>query len=210
MRVQEKCPGAYYILAVQTQIIDRVELNDRYYTWGPDPVDGATIEFVPMFWGSKNIDDWQSSINSTISELDVKAILGFNEFVVPSSSHHPLNCSGATSILTYNLRPQQSGQSNLTPSDGASLWQTYIEPLKSANPSLRLGSPAPSSAPSGKTWLQEWLSACNGGCTPDFIALHWYDVNATAFIEYLEDFHDTFGLDLWVTEWACQVSESFG
>ncbi|EIM87592.1 glycoside hydrolase [Stereum hirsutum FP-91666 SS1] len=150
-----------------------------YYTWGPDPVDGATIEFVPMFWGSKDIDDWQSSINSTISELDVKAILGFNE-------------------------PQQSGQSNLTPSDGASLWQTYIEPLKSANPSLRLGSPAPSSAPSGKTWLQEWLSACNGGCTPDFIALHWYDVNATAFIEYLEDFHDTFGLDLWVTEWACQ------
>lgn len=32
----------------------------------------------------------------------------------------------------------------------------------------------------------------------------WYDVNATDFIEYLEDYHNTFSRPLWITEWACQ------
>lgn len=32
-----------------------------------------------------------------------------------------------------------------------------------------------------------------------FIALHWYDINSTAFMEYLQDFHDTFQRPLWVT-----------
>lgn len=112
----------------------------------------------------------------------------------------------------------------MTPERGAELWTTYIEPLKAQG--MRLGTPAPSSAPSGKTWMQEWLQACNGGCNPDFVALRkfrlnnkfcdkltdifdisidWYDVDANAFIGYLEDFHATFNLPLWVTEWACQV-----
>ena len=34
--------------------------------------------------------------------------------------------------------------------------------------------------------------------------IDWYDVNATNFIQYLEDFHNTFNLPLWVTEWSCQ------
>lgn len=57
----------------------------------------------------------------------------------------------------------------MTPERGAELWSTYIEPLKAQG--MRLGTPAPSSAPSGKTWLQEWLQTCNGGCNPDFVAL---------------------------------------
>ncbi|KAJ7693296.1 hypothetical protein B0H17DRAFT_844386, partial [Mycena rosella] len=98
--------------------------------------------------------------------------------------------------------PQQPGQSNLTAQEGADMWKTYIEPFHAQG--LRLGSPAPSSAPSGKTWLQDFLTACDGGCTVDFIALHYYDVNATKFAEYLTDFHDTFQRPIWVTEWACQ------
>ncbi|KAJ7141462.1 hypothetical protein C8R44DRAFT_867083 [Mycena epipterygia] len=46
--------------------------------------------------------------------------------------------------------------------------------------------------PSGKTWLQDFLIACNGGCTVDFIALHYYNLNATDFAEYLTNFHDNF------------------
>jgi hypothetical protein len=34
--------------------------------------------------------------------------------------------------------------------------------------------------------------------------IDWYDVNATAFKNYLEDYHTTFQRPLWVTEWACQ------
>jgi hypothetical protein len=118
-------------------------------------------------------------------------------------------------------RPQERGQSNMTPQQGADLWKTYLEPLHARG--IRLGSPAPSSAPSGLTWLQDFFTACAGACTVDFIALRpllvayrllrtqsdlnildWYDINATAFQHYLEHFHDTFQKPIWVTEWACQ------
>ncbi|EJD07367.1 glycoside hydrolase [Fomitiporia mediterranea MF3/22] len=147
-----------------------------YYTWSPNPT-GADLEFVPMLWGTDQIDAFTSTINKTITSKQVTAVLAFNE-------------------------PQQPAQSNLTVEEGAQLWKTYIEPLKAQG--LRLGTPAPSSAPSGKTWIQGWLSACAGGCNPDFIALHWYDINATQFQLYLEDFHNTFNLPIWVTEWADQ------
>jgi len=149
-----------------------------YYTWSPSPADNSKLEFVPMLWGGGDkIDDFASTINQTIIDHNVTAVLGFNE-------------------------PQQKGQSNLTPQEGADLWKTYLEPLRALG--VRLGSPAPSGAPSGKVWLNDFLTACAGGCTVDFIALHWYDVNATAFIHYLEDFHSNFSRPLWVTEWDCQ------
>jgi len=129
-----------------------------------------------MLWGARQIEEFQQNIG-TIMQQQVQAVLGMNE-------------------------PQQEGQSNLSPEDGAQMWKTYLEPLRAQG--IRLGSPAPSSAPSGKTWLQAFLTACAGGCTVDFIALHWYDVNATDFQLYLEDFHTTFNRPLWVTEWACQ------
>jgi len=147
-----------------------------YYTWSPSPID-SNLEFVPMLWGTAQLQQFSSTINATIAQNLVTAVLAFNE-------------------------PEQPGQSNLTPSEGAQLWAQYIEPLKAQG--VRLGTPAPSSAPSGKTWLQDWLAACNGSCNPDFLAVHWYDVNATAFEAYLIDYHNTFNLPVWVTEWACQ------
>jgi len=150
-----------------------------YYTWGLSSVD-TDLEFVPMLWGQKDVTQWTDSsdgINATIAQRKPTAVLGMNE-------------------------PQETGQSNLTPQQGADMWKSYIEPLHAQG--LRLGSPAPSSAPSGKTWIQDFLTACDGGCTVDFIALHYYDVNATKFAEYLTDFHNTFQRPIWVTEWACQ------
>lgn len=131
-----------------------------------------------MLWGDNQVDSWESSINDTIRSQEVTHVLAFNE-------------------------PEQSSQSNISPSDGASLWKSQLEPLKSQG--ILLGSPAPSSSPSGKQWLLQWLDACQGGCTVDFIAMHYYDINSTAFMEYLEDFHNTFQRPIWVTEWACQV-----
>ncbi|KAI0347295.1 glycoside hydrolase [Trametopsis cervina] len=149
-----------------------------YYTWSPSGFP-STLEFVPMLWGPSQLSSWTANINHTISQLHISSVLGFNE-------------------------PQEVSQSNISPTDAAALWAQHIEPLKAQG--IRLGSPAPSSAPSGKTWLMQWLDACGavGGCTVDFVALHWYDINSTAFIEYLQDFHDTFQRPIWVTEWACQ------
>ncbi|OCH93544.1 hypothetical protein OBBRIDRAFT_724588 [Obba rivulosa] len=167
-------PNGSYIGMQQFETTGKVQW---YYTWSPNSVQGSGIEFVPMLWGNTQVSDWQSTINSTISSQHVTHALGFNE-------------------------PEQSSQSNLSPSDGAALWQEHMEPLKAQN--VTLCSPAPSSAPSGKQWLLDWLNACDGGCTVDIIALHWYDINSTTFMEYLEDFHNTFQKNLWVTEWACQ------
>ncbi|KAL4259396.1 Alkali-sensitive linkage protein [Pleurotus pulmonarius] len=107
-----------------------------------------------------------------------------------------------STVLGMN-EPQQTGQSNISPEDGAQLWKAYLQPLKDRG--IRLGSPAPSSAPSGKTWLQAFLGVCGPDCTVDFIALHWYGTNATQFINYVVDFHDTFQRPIWVTEWACHA-----
>ncbi|EJF62918.1 hypothetical protein DICSQDRAFT_56805 [Dichomitus squalens LYAD-421 SS1] len=147
-----------------------------YYTWGPSSIQ-SNIEFVPQLWGTKQLSQWDSSINGTIRSLNVTHALGFNEREI-------------------------SGQSNLSPSDASALWQAHIEPLKAQG--ILLGSPAPSSSPAGKQWLLDWMSACGGGCTIDFVAVHYYDVNSTGFVEYLTDYHDTFQKPVWVTEWACQ------
>jgi hypothetical protein len=130
-----------------------------------------------MLWGPNQTADFTATIDDTIANRHVTAVLGMNE-------------------------PQETGQSSLTPDQGAQMWKTYLEPLRAKG--VRLGSPAPSSAPSGLTWLQDFLSSCAGGCTVDFIALHWYDVNATAFEAYLESFYAAFQRPLWITEWACQ------
>ncbi|KAJ7176661.1 hypothetical protein C8R46DRAFT_809864, partial [Mycena filopes] len=151
-----------------------------YYSWSVSSDVDTDLEFVPMMWGQKDVALWadpSDGINATIASKKPSAVLGFNE-------------------------PQEPGQANLTPQQGADMWRAYLEPLHAQG--LRLGSPAPSSAPSGKTWIQDFLTACDGGCTVDFIALHYYDVNATRFINYLNDFHDTFQRPIWVTEWACQ------
>ncbi|KIY62007.1 glycoside hydrolase family 128 protein [Cylindrobasidium torrendii FP15055 ss-10] len=152
-----------------------------YYTWSPktyiwQPPSG--IEYVPMLWGNRQLDEWKATINDTLKAGGVTKILGMNE-------------------------PQETGQSNMTPKEGAEMWKEYINPLLNEYPDLELGSPAPSGAPSGKEWLLDFLDECDG-CTVDFIACHWYDINATDFIEYMEDFHETFKRPIAVTEWSCQ------
>ncbi|KAI0676910.1 glycosyl hydrolase catalytic core-domain-containing protein [Trametes maxima] len=147
-----------------------------YYTWGSVSI-RTSIEFVPMLWGPQQAPDWDNNINRTIQQQHVTHLLGFNE-------------------------PDIAGQSNLTPAEAATLWKAHIEPLKGLG--VRLGSPAVSGAPEGKQWLTDFLTACQGGCTVDFVALHWYNINSTQFIEYLQDYHGTFQRPLWVIEWARQ------
>lgn len=114
----------------------------------------------------------------------------------------------------------------MTPQEAKAMWVQYLEPLRK-NYGVRLGSPPTSSAPSGKTWTQEFLSVCGKDCNVDFIALRtfffypanivvslisvvedWYDTNSTAFTEYITDFHNTFQRPIWVTEWACHSFNS--
>ncbi|KAJ7790950.1 hypothetical protein B0H14DRAFT_204705 [Mycena olivaceomarginata] len=90
----------------------------------------------------------------------------------------------------------------MSPAEGVKMWKDFLEPLKEHG--IRLGSPAPSGAPGSKEWLHNFLDQCGEDCTVDFQVLHWYGTNATAFKDFITDYHNEFNLDNWVTEWACQ------
>ncbi|CAE6446028.1 unnamed protein product [Rhizoctonia solani] len=128
-----------------------------------------------------------------------KDVSAFSKAVTPES----VASNGWTHILGMN-EPQEESQSNMSPGDAASMWKTYLEPLRANNPNLRLGSPAPSSRPNGIQWIYDFLGNCDGGCAVDFIALHYYDVNASDFIRHINEYHNAFQRPIWVTEWACQ------
>ncbi|QRV92371.1 glycoside hydrolase family 128 protein [Ceratobasidium sp. AG-Ba] len=161
-----------------------------YYTWGPNNnwVQGKSdLEYVPMFWGPKNQDSFTGLVNQeTIASQGIKHVLGMNE-------------------------PEQVGQSNLTAAEAVQWWQTYLEPLRQYGVSL--GSPAMSAATRSKQWLLDFATACApvGGCNYDFLALHWYGINTTKFITYLEDMHETFpDKPIWLTEFACHNFQDGG
>jgi hypothetical protein len=147
------------------------------YTWSPDCPASAkdlNIECVPMMWGWKDVDHFK---DVTSRDGYARIALGMNE-------------------------PNQFDQSSISPEDGARLWKDTLEPLKQKG--YRLGSPSTTSAPSGKQWIKDFFKACNGGCSVDFITLHWYDKGVQKFKDYVTDFHDTFNMNIWVTEYACQ------
>jgi len=106
----------------------------------------------------------------------------------------------ANVALGFN-EPDHPGQAEMGTGQAADVWRQYLAPLK--NQGYYLVSPAVTSAPKGKTWLQGFMNACNG-CNVDAIALHWYGTDAQAFIAYVQDFYNTFKKPIWVTEVACQ------
>ncbi|KDR83536.1 hypothetical protein GALMADRAFT_55152, partial [Galerina marginata CBS 339.88] len=102
--------------------------------------------------------------------------------------------------LGFN-EPDINGQSNLDPGYAATLWKQHLQPLKGQG--YNLVSPAVTSGPGGKVWLKNFINACSG-CSIDAVAVHWYGTDPQSFISYLQDFHATFGRNLWITEFACQ------
>lgn len=64
--------------------MSRVELTYhiiRYYTWSPFPnpeASAAGLEFVPMLWGQKHVEDW-ANIDQIIADNNVTTVLGMNE-----------------------------------------------------------------------------------------------------------------------------------
>jgi len=117
----------------------------------------------------------------------------FQQLVKPGYARH---------VLGFN-EANEPGQSNLSPSYAAQLWIKYIQPLRDQG--YKLGSPAMSSRPNGKQWMSDFLKACNGGCTFDFLATHFYDTTFEKFQAYVEDWNNAYpALPLWITEFACQ------
>ncbi|KAG9118598.1 hypothetical protein FRC07_006810, partial [Ceratobasidium sp. 392] len=102
--------------------------------------------------------------------------------------------------LGFN-EPNHEAQANMSPGDAARLWRDKMEPARSKG--CKLVSPAVTSAPSGKTWLQQFFNACQG-CNVDYVAVHWYGTKSDQFKSYVTDFYNTFKKPIIVSEYACQ------
>ena len=57
---------------------DQIPNFKRYYTWSPNSID-TSLEYVPMLWGERQIEQWTNTINQTIRTRRATHALGFNE-----------------------------------------------------------------------------------------------------------------------------------
>jgi hypothetical protein len=48
------------------------------------------------------------------------------------------------------------------------------------------------------------VSLCYDFTEPSFVPVHWYDTTPENFQAYVQNFHAQTGLDIWITEYACQ------
>jgi hypothetical protein len=133
-----------------------------YYNYGPSPSQAfanSKLQFVPMLWGAKDGDtgtQFLDTVSSLVSSgTNITYVLSFNE------------PDGTT----------QTGGSAIPADLAAKTWIREIEPLKKLG--IKLGAPAVTGAPNGFTWLQNFFTQCNGGCTPDFIPVHWVCSSST-------------------------------
>ncbi|SJX65178.1 uncharacterized protein SRS1_16037 [Sporisorium reilianum f. sp. reilianum] len=161
-----------------------------FYSWDATPGwDAAPVDklmYCPMLWGFKNTDSFKKNV---LDNLDSK----FNQH----------KCAMAMNEVN------QKGQSDMSPQDGCKLIEEYLLPLKEKGWYL-MGS-STTNAPDGKTWYQQFQKACPDTFNKlDSIAIHYYGTSSSDFQQYLQDWHTTFGKDIWVTELACTSFASNG
>ena len=148
--VQSK-KGLCYNDAALTSLFDGSEVSWAY-DWGS--TGGAALpgyfEYVPMLWGLNDVSYWFSAASSALS-------------------------GGSRHLLSFN-EPDIETQANMTPDVAAVSHIAYLNPFAGQ---VRVSSPAISNAqstdpPQGVAWLENFFTACDGRCTVDFVAYHWY------------------------------------
>jgi len=155
-----------------------------YYGWALEPnidlsqcdLGDRYIEFVPMIWGAGSVDGFVAKLPK-----NTKHLLGFNE-------------------------PNIVGQAVMTPLEAATQWKKVIAQLKEADllGKIRLGTPSasPGGSPLGPV---DWFTQFFGNCTDchfDFLCFHAYECNVGG-LNYWVNQMETFGLPIWLTEFAC-------
>ena len=141
-----------------------------------------SFQFVPMLWGAPASFNDTTFIDNVTAQIvhgsNITHVMGFNE---PDGTG-------------------DTGGSNIDASDAALYWIKQMEPLRKLG--VKLGAPAVTGALSGFQWLANFTDACDGGCTFDFIPIHWYG-NLLGLQNHLADVAAAYpGVDQWVTEFA--------
>jgi hypothetical protein len=162
-----------------------------YYNYKMYPsaeyVNHTSLEFVPMLWGAPSSFTDTTFLENVTAQVvegrNITYVMGFNE---------PDNTG-------------ETGGSNIDPSDAAKYWKQQMEPLKKLG--ISLGAPAVTGGPSGFVWLSNFTHACDGGCTFDFIPIHWYG-SFDGLASHIADVLNVYpGKKIWVTEFALDNSD---
>jgi hypothetical protein len=165
---------------------------------------GADDSYLPNFAlpGVGYLYTWGPYLPSSIPDgiVPIPMLWGYDQV----TDFQTLVVAGyANTVLGMN-EPNEPSQSNLTPQQGVDMWMQYIVPLKALG--YYLISPACTDDDAGLTWYQQFFELCAGNCLVDAIAFHAYSTNASDLITYANTLHDTYNMDVWITEFADQVA----
>jgi hypothetical protein len=155
------------------------------YNWGSSSSGlSDSVKFIPTLWGPSSLftDSWSKNAKSAIE-------------------------SGSTHLFSFN-EPDLGAQANLSPSEAASAWKTYMEPFagqaKLCAPSVTNGGGS-----MGLNWLSSFLESCSD-CTIDCVNIHWYDSaeNVDYFKSHINDAAKiASGKEIFVSEFAATGSD---
>ncbi|KEF61789.1 uncharacterized protein A1O9_03359 [Exophiala aquamarina CBS 119918] len=151
----------------------------NWEVWVPDSLP-QQVEWIPCVRTPANVKDVDPFLSDIIHNRAFKtsALLGFNEPEIPE-------------------------QANMTVEQAVELWRQVVLPAK-AKFGFRLGSPGMSSdVGRSKPWLNSFLSQLAGQDGIAFLVVHWYGLLFKDMRVFLEDMRATYGLPVWVNEFAC-------
>ena len=175
-------PSSHFKLYQPCASAGKVSWLFNWECWVPDNIP-PEIEWIPCVRTASNArDQLDPFLTDIIQNRGIKttALLGFNEPEIPD-------------------------QANLSVEEGVKLWRDVVIPVKRKF-DLRLGSPGMSSdVGRSKPWLNSFLTQLGGKDEIDFLVVHWYGPHFSDMRPFLEDMHQSYGLPLWVNEFACST-----
>ena len=157
------------------------------YNWASSLPSGqslpAGLRYIPMLWNAAPgaVAAWRPAVQKA-QTLGADALLSFNE--------PDLCCAGC-------------GSACMSIADSVAGYKANMQPFAGA---LQLGAPAVTNGGGpdmGLGWLDQFLTAC-GGCTVDFVALHYYGPadQPKLLQDHVARAYQQFGKPVWVTEYG--------
>ncbi|TYJ55949.1 hypothetical protein B9479_003334 [Cryptococcus floricola] len=151
-----------------------------WYDWSANPSgDSGSAVAIPCIWGSGSADSTDASRLSVFSAITSTPsyIIGFEE----------PDCDAG------------SGSSGFDVATGIALWDSLVAPHGDAGSVLVGPSMCKQAAESG--WLSPFLSAVTR--KPDVMNIHVNKNSAAGINTDIDHYWNTYGLPIWVTEFAC-------
>jgi hypothetical protein len=149
---------------------------------------GAVENLVAPRWSY----DWDNATTSTrdAEYVPMRHNLNWNAYANIN------NKQNSTHALGFN-EPDKADQANMTVATAIAQWPNLLAS------GLRLGSPAPSDAASGLTWLYDFIAQADAlNYRVDFVAVHFYKCGWTAsqYYNWLLGIYQQTGRPIWITE----------